>query len=147
MRPRAASPHPSCGLCRPDGLTSPVAATTTASHWCHFTPRIKTWVGCTLSAAPNGAGMDAEVVSGWAGRSLLRGKPCRRGFFLAQTVKPRCQSMRLFPFKVGGRGNKPPSFKAELSAAHAAAQRPDSPDLPAKATLTHHSHSQTSLCN
>lgn len=69
------------------------------------------------------------------------------GFFLAQTVKPRCQSMRLFPFKVGGRGNNPPSFKAELSAAHAAAQRPDSPNLPVKATLTHHSHSQTSLCN
>lgn len=43
------------------------------------------------------------------------------------------------PFK--RRGGNQPLFQAELSAAHAAAQREDSPDLPVKATVNIiHSH-------
>lgn len=61
-------------------------------------------MGCTLSAAPNSMGTDAEVGVGLGSEEGLSSvaNPAIV-FFLAETVKPWCQSMRLFLFKeVGG---------------------------------------------
>lgn len=133
--PRAASPRLCCVLCHPPGQTA-LHSNHHSQPLASFHSKNKNLHGMCPLCSPKRFG---DGRRGWslAWQTLP-------WIFFSRVCKAMMSDHENTPFK-RRRGNQP-LFQAELSAAHAAAQRDDSPDLPVKATVNIN-HSQTSPCN